>query len=135
MESVKEAGEVCESPQHMPGRARTTINFAAVEAAARLFRALGDASRLRLLAHLLEGERCVGKLAELEREALSTISQRLRVLRTEKVIARRRQGKHVKYALADRHITELVTNALAHADEPAEKPEESDQEEFNGEQQ
>ena len=83
-----------------------------------MFRALGDGARLRILAHLLDGERCVGDLAELEGEALSTISQRLRVLRIENIIVRRRQGKHVNYALADRHVRDLVTNALAHADEP-----------------
>jgi DNA-binding transcriptional ArsR family regulator len=88
-----------------------------VERAARLFRALGDGPRLRLAAHLLSGERCVGDLAELEREALSTISQRLRVLHAENVVTRRRIGKHVRYALADAHVAHLVKNALAHASE------------------
>jgi ArsR family transcriptional regulator len=88
-----------------------------IEEAAGLFRALGDAARLRLAAHLLPGGRCVGDLAELEGEALSTISQRLRILHTEKVVIRRRIGKHVQYRLADAHIADLVQNALAHASE------------------
>lgn len=88
-----------------------------IERAANLFRALGEASRLRLLSRLIDGSRCVGELAESENEAMSTISQRLRVLRAENVVSRRRQGKHILYGLVDRHVRNLVLNALAHADE------------------
>ena len=64
---------------------------------------------------------CVTELAASEGESLSTISQRLRVLRTENIIVRRRRGKHINYGLADQHVMDLVFNALAHATErPAE---------------
>jgi len=66
---------------------------------------------------LIEGELCVGDLALAEGESMPAISQRLRVLRLENIVVRRRQGKHIKYALADHHITQMVLNALAHADE------------------
>jgi DNA-binding transcriptional ArsR family regulator len=119
--------DVCDSRQHSHRKAEPAFNPAAVEGAAEIFRALGDVARLRLLAHLLDGERCVGDLADLEGEALSTISQRLRILRTEKIIVRRRNGKNVNYQVADLHIADLVKNALAHADEPtSEKLEEID---------
>src|SRR5438309_7089052 len=118
MNSADQAVDSCDSPQHVPRLDSNPVSPASIEAAARLFRALGDGSRLKLLAHLFDGERCVGDLAELEGEALSTISQRLRVLRTENIITRRRQGKHVNYALADSHVRDLVANALAHASEP-----------------
>jgi ArsR family transcriptional regulator len=45
------------------------------------------------------------------------VSQRLKVLRTEGLIRRRRDGLHVYYALADAHVSDLVANALAHAGE------------------
>jgi hypothetical protein len=51
-------------------------------------------------------------LAEVEGDELSTISQRLRVLRAENVAVRRRRGKHINYALA--HTTE---SAEASSDE------------------
>jgi ArsR family transcriptional regulator len=60
---------------------------------------------------------CVTELAASEQESLSTISQRLRVLRSENLIVRRRRGKHINYALADQHVMDLVFNALAHATE------------------
>jgi ArsR family transcriptional regulator, lead/cadmium/zinc/bismuth-responsive transcriptional repressor len=96
---------------------RPLVDDAALERASRLFRAIGDPSRLRLLSRLAQGEMCVTELATSEQESLSTISQRLRVLRSENIIVRRRRGKHINYALADQHVMELVFNALAHATE------------------
>jgi ArsR family transcriptional regulator len=69
---------------------------------------------------------CVTELAASEGESLSTISQRLRVLRSENIIVRRRRGKHINYGLADQHVMDLVFNALAHATErPAAVPDRS----------
>lgn len=89
----------------------------ALERAAAIFRALGDVPRLRLLALLSQGPSCVSELAAAEYEELSTISQRLRVLRSERLVKRQRDGKHINYSLADQHILDLVFNALAHASE------------------
>jgi ArsR family transcriptional regulator len=78
---------------------------------------MGDGPRLRILQFLLAGECCVTELVEGLGERFSTVSQRLRVLRTEGLLSRRRVGLHVYYALADRHVADLVANALAHAGE------------------
>jgi DNA-binding transcriptional ArsR family regulator len=67
----------------------------------------------------LQGELCVSEISELTSDDLSTISQRLRVLRTEHLVIRRREGKHVFYALADGHVADLLRAVLAHASEPA----------------
>ncbi|MCS7023273.1 MAG: metalloregulator ArsR/SmtB family transcription factor [Bryobacteraceae bacterium] len=88
-----------------------------LERAARLFRAIGDPARLRLLAYLAVREACVSELASAFGEQISTVSQRLRLLRAEKLVVRRRWGKHVNYGLADRHVAELVGNALEHVNE------------------
>ncbi|HEY5935188.1 MAG TPA: metalloregulator ArsR/SmtB family transcription factor [Kofleriaceae bacterium] len=89
----------------------------ACERAAALFRAVGDVPRLRLVEQLGQGERCVGELAEASGTKLSTLSQQLRVLRTERIVKQRRDGKHIYYSLADDHIRELVAAALHHAKE------------------
>ena len=89
----------------------------AVERASRIFRALGDGPRLRLLQLLADGERCVTEVVVAAGEKFSTISQRLRLLRSEGLVTRRRQGTHLFYALADRHVADLIENALAHASE------------------
>jgi DNA-binding transcriptional ArsR family regulator len=89
----------------------------ALDRAARLFRAMGDGPRLRILHLLAGGESCVGAIVAAVGEKFSTVSQRLRVLRSEGLVARRRDRSHVYYALADRHVMSLVSNALAHAGE------------------
>jgi ArsR family transcriptional regulator len=76
---------------------------------------MGDGPRLRILELLGKGELCVTELVAAANEKFSTVSQRLRVLRTEGLIVRRRQGNHLIYALADRHVADLIDNALAHA--------------------
>ena len=107
----------CSPEDHPEARRIPTVSPEALEAAARLFRAIGDTPRLRLLALLGQGEACVTELAEAEKETLSTISQRLRVLRSEHLVVRKRRGKHINYGLADQHVMDLVFNALAHAGE------------------
>lgn len=93
------------------------MDAAALSRAADLFAALGDPPRLRLLALLAQGPACVSDLAADEGEGMSTISQRLKVLRSASLVSRRRQGKHIVYSLADQHVVDLVFNALAHASE------------------
>lgn len=66
---------------------------------------------------LLAGERCVSEIVEALDEKFSTISQRLRLLRSEGLVARRREGTHLYYALADEHVSDLIRNALDHAEE------------------
>ncbi len=97
-----------EAPQRTPE---------AVERAVRLFRALGDEARLRTLDLLVAGEACVTELADAMHERVSTVSHRLRLLRAEGLVQRRREGRHIFYALADRHVVELIENALVHATE------------------
>ena len=117
----------CTVAEHNPDRApRPFVDDAALERASRLFRAIGEPARLRILSRLAQGEMCVTELAASEGESLSTISQRLRVLRSENIIVRRRRGKHINYGLADQHVMDLVFNALAHATErPAKVPDRS----------
>ncbi len=89
--------------------------------AADLFFALSDPARLRLLALLHAQERCVSEIADDFGEELSTVSQRLRLLRFHGLVERRRQGRHVYYRLADAHVAELVRGGLQHAIESEER--------------
>jgi ArsR family transcriptional regulator len=88
-----------------------------IEAAAEMFQALGDPERLRLLLRLAEREACVSELAEDEGEKITTVSARLKTLAIVRLVRRRREAKHVFYALADEHVLPLVRNAIDHAAE------------------
>lgn len=85
--------------------------------AAAILRAAGEPGRLRLLELLAPGERCVTELADLSGESLTTVSARLRILRSERLLSRRREGKHQFYSLADHHVAELVKGVIEHAAE------------------
>ena len=86
--------------------------------AASIFRALGDLSRLRLLSLLAQREMCVTELTERLKDNLPAVSQRLKLLRGERIVSTRRQGKHIFYRLTDSHIAHLIANGLAHGEEP-----------------
>jgi ArsR family transcriptional regulator len=88
-----------------------------LERAAAIFRAAGDLSRLKLLYRLCDGEWCVTELADAAGVGLSTVSQQLRLLRAERIVGRRRAGKHIFYSLADTHVSDLIQNAIEHAAE------------------
>lgn len=103
-----------------PHPTRTSAPLVTDEACARaaaLFRAVGDVPRLRVIEQLGRGERCVTELADATNTKMSTLSQQLRVLRAERIVKNRRDGKHIFYSLADDHIRELVEAALRHASE------------------
>ncbi len=117
----------CEPEEHAnPPPRRAPVSDQALSRAAALFRIVSDVSRLKLLDRLADREWCVTELADAAGVGLSTVSQQLRLLRAERIVHRRRTGKHVYYSLADRHIVELVANALEHAAEPPALREEDD---------
>lgn len=102
-------------PNDHSARPRTPVPERAFSGAVRLFRALGDEQRLRTLELLERGEACVSEIAATFDEPLSTVSHRLRLLEGAGLVARRRDGRHVYYALADDHVRHLVRDALDHA--------------------
>lgn len=94
-----------------------TISDENCERAAGIFRALGDTNRLRLLFLLAEREMCVSELTQLLNDNVPAVSQRLKHLKSERLVKHRRDGKHIIYRLADQHILHLIENGLEHASE------------------
>lgn len=107
----------CNDEAHPERPAFTAPPEETLEGAAAMLRAAGDPGRLRLLLRLVDGARCVTELAEAEGEKLATISARLKQLHAARLVTRRREAKHVHYALADGHIVRLVHDILEHASE------------------
>lgn len=103
------------SPEDHSSGPWTEIDADDVVRAADIFRALGDPGRLRILALLVQQDRCVTELADALGEKISTVSQRLKLLRSERLTRSRRAGKHIYYSLADKHIVDLIANAFDHA--------------------
>lgn len=107
----------CSSSRHAGKKKRKLTDPLVLERAAEIFRAVGDTPRLRMLERLAHEECCVTELAQEFEEEISTISQRLRLLRRENLVKRRREGKHFFYSLADEHVFSLIQTVIEHADE------------------
>src|SRR5438445_6654899 len=82
----------------------------------KLFHALGDATRLRILGLLLTGEICVCDIHETLRISQPKASRHLAYLRRSGLVATRRHGLWVYYRLADTSDAILATiqGAVAH---------------------
>ena len=81
---------------------------------AEFFKALGDASRVRIIAALSQGECNVGALAEIIGISESAVSHHLRGLRQMRLVRARKKGRQVFYALDDEHVVELFQRGLEH---------------------
>lgn len=90
---------------------RKRLPVLVAEASAARSRALGDPTRLTLLAALAEaGELCVCDLAWIVERAQNLVSHHMRVLRMAGLVASNRDGKMVMYELTERgsELLELV---------------------------
>ena len=77
-------------------------------------KALAAPSRLRLLVALQESGHTVEELAAAAGLTPSATSHNLRVLRTMRLVQARRDGRHVRYALHDQHVAELLAAVRHH---------------------
>lgn len=93
-----------------------------VEDLARVFHVLGEPARLSIVAALLEaGELCVCDLAATVGLSETSTSQHLRILRSQRTVRSRREGRVVYYALDDAHIRMLMDVALEHVSHGAQQ--------------
>ena len=90
------------------------LDTAAAYRLASLFKSLADPTRLRIVAALSAGERCVHELTEALDMNQPAVSQQLRILRDRGVVRARREGRHVHYRLDDDHVRELFERGRDH---------------------
>ena len=75
-----------------------------VHALAETFRALSDPTRIRIILALSRQELCVCDLARILGLTGSAVSHQLRLLRGQRLIKYRREGKIAYYSLDDEHM-------------------------------
>jgi ArsR family transcriptional regulator len=103
-EFTRQAGEQHSSDATLPN--------AEVERRARVFHALGNETRLKILKLLSSGDLCVSDIVESVAGAASTVAHHLRTLEDAGLIVSRRDGRSTYYTvqkeeLARYHIFEL----------------------------
>ena len=84
---------------------------------AELFKVFGDSTRIRILFVLFEAEVCVCDLAELLHMTQSAVSHQLKILKQNKLVKSRREGKSIFYSLADSHVRTIIAQGLEHIEE------------------
>ena len=84
---------------------------------AELFKVFGDSTRIRILFVLFEAEVCVCDLAEALGMTQSAISHQLRILKQNKLVKNRREGKSIFYSLADEHVRTIIAQGCEHIEE------------------
>ncbi len=70
-----------------------------LERLARLFHALSDETRLRIVAKLLTGEQCVCNLTDALEAGQSRLSFHMKALREAGLVSDRRDGRWIHYSL------------------------------------
>ena len=95
----------------MPSSTPPGLNRPLSEVKADLFKALAHPARVRALEVLVDGEYTVGELQPLVGIESSHLSQQLAVLRRAGLVATRKEGSSVYYALRDPLVAELLAVA------------------------
>jgi ArsR family transcriptional regulator len=80
----------------------------AADDAASMLKALSNPSRLLLLCQLVDGEKSVGELESALELSQAYVSQQLARLRAEGLVAATRDGRIVRYRLADGRIAPII---------------------------
>lgn len=78
----------------------TDVNEYGVRSLTKLFRALGDETRLRIVALLAHGELCVCHIEKALELSQPNVSRQLGILRATGVVDARRDGSWMYYSLA-----------------------------------
>lgn len=83
-----------------------------VDLAVEVFTLLADPTRVRIILALRDGERSVGRLAELVGRSPTAVSQHLAKLRWGRLVQTRQDGTRMYYRLANEHAVQLVVDAI-----------------------
>jgi DNA-binding transcriptional ArsR family regulator len=85
----------------------------AADRASELLKSLANRSRLLILCQLLDGERSVGELVAFLGIRDTAVSQHLALLRKDGLVAARREGQTIRYAIASRPAEQILTTLAA----------------------
>ncbi len=81
---------------------------------AGLYKVFGDSTRIKILYVLFAAELCVYDIAQLLGMTQSAVSHQLRILKNNKLVKFRREGKTVFYALDDDHVRSILKLGMEH---------------------
>lgn len=81
---------------------------------AKIFKMLGDPTRMNIMFTLLEGEMCVCDISAVLNMTKSAISHQLALLKEAKLVRFERRGKEVYYSVDDKHVLDIISETIKH---------------------
>lgn len=84
---------------------------------AELFKVFGDSTRIRILYCLYDSEKSVTEIANTLNMNQSAISHQLKLLKYNKLVKNRRDGKTIYYSLDDKHVYNIINQGIEHINE------------------
>ncbi len=89
------------------------IQFQKLSLKAKLFRGLGDSTRLSILECLRKGEKTTSEIVEEIGQSQSNVSNHLSCLLDCGLVQNRRQGKNIFYSMSNKNVYELLEQSDA----------------------
>ena len=85
-----------------------------IDSLSKLFKVLGDPTRIKILWALNVHDLCVLDICEVLGMTKSAVSHQLGTLKEAKLVKARREGKEVYYSLDDEHVKEIFETGIIH---------------------
>ncbi|HIY57443.1 MAG TPA: metalloregulator ArsR/SmtB family transcription factor [Candidatus Tetragenococcus pullicola] len=85
-----------------------------IEHVSQIFKMLSDVTRLKIVLSLETGEKNVTLIAETVEMEQSAVSHQLKLLRANRVVKSRREGKTIVYSLDDQHVLDVLEQTFRH---------------------
>jgi ArsR family transcriptional regulator len=90
------------------------MNNRLAEKMAAVLKAIAHPDRLMIIEILAGGEKCVNKIVERLDSSQSLTSQHLNLMTNKGVLARRREGLHIYYRIANRDVLKILRCLFRH---------------------
>ena len=74
----------------------------------KIFKALSDETRLKIVEFLKDGEKCVCEIIPMTEKSQPAVSQHLRVLTEAGILESRKEGTSVYYRLEDERVIKVM---------------------------
>lgn len=88
-----------------------------IQCLSEFFKVFSDETRLKILDSLLDGEKCVGEIAESINISSSAVSHQLKNLRSLNLVKTSKCGTSVSYSISDEHIKIILEYGIEHINE------------------
>lgn len=109
--------EDCKEIKELTKHDLINVNEDTILEISNIFKMIQDPTRLKILLLLINDRYCVCDIADSLEMTHSATSHQCRLLRMSNLVKTDKEGKHVYYSLADKHIETIIKMTLVHVKE------------------